>query len=454
MCLPGTAAYLVPRNSCSNGWRNLVITRTVSSVTHTVTVTRSVSFGVLPRTRRAVSETFVPFLCGSVLLSGSSVATALQKLQAVQTLSSCSDGANLGPADFSSSPTQMQLGSDSARYVRGLVVGNSLLWLGCIAAAVAPLLLLLWRRRQALRAEPLHLLAGSLGMPGKLVVPFSMLAVPSATGATQLLVLGISTGLGWICIAACCVGIALVVAFTTVRFRALAVPRRRVQASLVHRLQQLFLPVVEWVDSKDSLGFANRWRPLFEAYVQRSQWFLGAELFVAIATAVLAGLVPADGNVTVCANLQKASCFLSLCFFAVVASKRPYSVPFDFWLAVLNAGLTALSCVLGLIDVDTVDLSNAQIGLNFAGTVVFLLSFLLEGNLNKLNGRIVRVLRGDAPRHRSASNIEADPSPVPHQTLVELAARNALAEQHVHLSDRNAMLEHLVNLICSNNGHA
>ena len=172
------------------------------------------------------------------------------------------------------------------------------------------------------------------------------------------------------------------------------------------------------VDRKDSLGFANRWRPLFEAYVKLSQWFLGAELFVAIATAVLAGLVPADGNVTVCANLQKASCFLSLCFFAVVASKRPYSVPFDFWLAVLNAGLTALSCVLGLIDVDTVDLSNAQIGLNFAGTVVFLLSFLLEGNLNKLNGRIVRVLRGDAPRHRSASNIEADPSPVPHQTLV------------------------------------
>ena len=120
------------------------------------------------------SAALTTLLSGSVVLSGTSVASALQKSQAQQAPNGCGGGADLWPADFASSPTQMQLGSDVAVNVRGLVVGNLLVWLACAAAgAMAPLLMQL-RRQQGKWAVRLAVLAGLVALPGKLVLPYSI----------------------------------------------------------------------------------------------------------------------------------------------------------------------------------------------------------------------------------------------------------------------------------------
>ena len=462
LCLPGAGTYGLPSSSsCSNAgqgtaWPNLGVTRTVTTLTRTVTATQSSSIQLLARaSRQTLSAALTTLLSGSVVLSGSSVASALQKSQAQQALNGCGGGANLGPADFASSPTQMQLGSDAAANVRGLVVGNLLVWLACgTAAAMAPVVVQLVRRQQGKRAERLAVVAGLLALPGKLVVPYSMLVVPSVTGATQLLVLGASVGLAWFSIGVCISGLAVVVAVTAVSFRALAVPAKREECvSVRHRFRQLFLPQVEWVDRsrrRSSAGFVARWGPLFDAYVPPSPWFQAVELGAAIATAVLAGLVPLDGDAAMCGNLQIASCLVSFAFVVAVLARRPYSAPFDLLFAVLNAGLTALSAVLGLVGVDTTDVSNAQIGLNFVGTVAFLLSFVLEGNACcTLHEHLRRLLKASGRRANSASE-RNEITALSSVFLQQALAENGMTDhQRMATGDRLAMLEEIIKMICA-----
>ena len=307
---------------------------------------------------------------------------------------------------------------------------------------MAPLLMQLWRRHQGNRGERLTVLASLLGLPGKLVVPYSMLVVPTLTGATQLLALGATSGLGWFCAAVCCSGVALVVMLTTTSFRSVG----------RHWFRQHFLPQVEWVDRsrrRGGAGFVARWGPLFDSYVSRSPWFQAVELVTAMVTAVLTGLVPLDGDASMCGNLQIASCFVSLAFLAAVVGRRPHSAPVDLLLAVLNAGLTALSAVLGLVDVDTTDLSNAQIGLNFVGTAAFLMSLVLEGNVDRRLRDHVRDLLEASGRHRSAAS---ECTVVASKT--NWLVQHALAEESSCLSESEqlAMLEEIIKMICDERG--
>ena len=174
-----------------------------------------------------------------------------------------------------------------------------------------------------------------------------------------------------------------------------------------------------------------------------------------MATAVLAGLVPLDGDAATCENLQIASCFVSLAFLAAVLWRRPYSTPVNRVLAMLNAGLTALSAVLGLFDVDTTDVSNGQIGLNFVGTAAFLLSLVLVGNAgHKLRERVRGLLEYSSQHRRAASNRNKTGSQVTlssvflQQTLFE----NGLASRELRPGDRDAVLEEIIKTICEYRG--
>jgi hypothetical protein len=354
----------------------------------------------------------------TIVLAGPSGAAVMQRLHGQQRINRCgdADAETAAEVDFFSSPTRMVLGprDDALAAVRGAALGNLLLWLACIVAAVA-----------AVKIIELRCVVGSfregmaeLGLPGMLVSPFSMLMLPTLSAATSLLVAGdgaVSLCLALLAISVCFSAQICIVNVTT-GHRFVAVARPSAAATAYSSGPRLSYPLRtlprvkryiaskltnkwEWVDrsarSSPNLhhGFADRWGELFSAYVPKRQWFLSVEMAASSATAVLAGLVAlAQEKPHLCSPIQLSSVFVDFAFFLAVVVLRPHGAPLEHQLAVGNAIVTAGSGLLGAAAYDTAILTAAQTLLNLLGAVLVGAVLVAEGKASAILDRAAALM--------------------------------------------------------------
>ena len=337
-----------------------------------------------------------------IIVSGVSVAMALQRTFAQSLISTCGQGLDLAAQlDFNSSPTQLHFGAPSGAYVRGAIVGNALLLAACVGIAGTAVVIYSFIAQQR-SCESWSRILEALALPGRLYLPYSMVAVPIAISSTEL---ANSNGNGSDKFIA---GLGFVVAFTpaaailfgtTTFFRGQS--RRNghwrtksLSASPVHQCFAFFLPRYEWVDARQRWhGFVSRWSSLFDPYGRRRQWFGVIETGTGLATAVLAGLTPIDGNDSTCSFLQTAAAAVAAAFFVAVVALRPYSAQSDFALSVMNSGLTALASILGIAGTDTSSVASAQIVMNNFGTAAMVIAFCVDERLDSFIEQVRQVVK-------------------------------------------------------------
>ena len=416
MCLPGTATFSRP-STCNNRWIHpLRATKTYSeSKTASQNTTTTASYDPFYTKRRAptLGIAYVAALSASVLISGSAVASALQRAHAQQAMNSCGDGLNPLPPDFSSSPLRLRFGTtDGAEFVRGLVIGNVILLLlsvVCCAAAVT-LVAYVQSTKSSTSTSRLRQIwkgAGTLELPGRLFVPYSMLCVPTVTAAAQLVTLHFDPtdgGLGWFGLATFVMPVIAIFALTTVWFGARPVRSDEnsddlSSPSLRRWFVRLFESSCTWRDSRRSRHFVSHFAAIFSAYAARRQWFSFFESSAGLATGVLVGLMPLDGNDSFCSTLQACSCLAAVGFAVLVVAMRPYGATMDYVVAVLNSGLTALSALLGMMNVsNTVALLQAQICVNIIGTGAMVVSLVIDGDaVERMKNRLQALLSSVDP---------------------------------------------------------
>ena len=418
LCLPGQASPALPlpdqcvyntqarpdlpTRSTSNESRS----RTASpALTETAVLAESAASSLWRLTALADAA-----LSTSVVLSGVSVATALQKVLAQQTLNNCASGVDLESApDFASSPTQLLVGtSDDGGYIRGTVLGNILLLLGCAAASAISCcaLSVLHNGATLMSLDKLSAEATKLCLPGILWVPYSMILVPTITSSVTLLsVVTAGRGtrpLGIIGLAASLIPFLFLMICTSFKSQFHAAPvsaslwekRQGATGNNLMRWTTFFLPRHEWVDARQRWhGFVSRWSSLFDPYGRRRQWFGVIETGTGLATAVLAGLTPIDGNDSTCSFLQTAAAAVAAAFFVAVVALRPYSAQSDFALSVMNSGLTALASILGIAGTDTSSVASAQIVMNNFGTAAMVIAFCVDERLDSFIEQVRQVVK-------------------------------------------------------------
>ena len=395
MCLPGPQTYLAILRSVDscvvNGEHNVrpVVSQTASgNVTLSAAITPSTT--QLPQifgnsVNRAFHTSIVVAVTAAALLYGPLGAGMVQRIEAQQLLNSCASG--LAAPDFSSSPTQMQIGKDGAAYARGTVVGNILLWFACFLAAGAAAIILMVLRRS-------NSVAGScvvMRLPGRLYMPYTVLLVPTLTASTTLVAGGIGAGdavLGAVGIGLCsCAVVVIALQTATARFMAVAV-RTVTGPSTIGLVQRwakaLLAGQSEWTNRRRAAaqGYIERWGHLFEPYVARRQWFCIVESAFSAAAGVLAGLVLLDdGDGVMCGRLQLLSVFTSCASVTAIVLLRPFCAPVDHALAVSNAVITAGSAMFGAFGVDTALLTALQAYLNAVGATIFFAALLVDHRL-------------------------------------------------------------------------
>ena len=279
-------------------------------------------------------------------------AFAVQRSLVVNALSQCSFSFDT-PLDLATSPTAMLIGQESNGYLRGAVVGNWLLWLGCVALA-AIIAKIISRRT----GSPLITGLEALSLPGNFITPFSFLSIPTVSCCTALI--AHSTGSSDMFIAVISLGaIALLwgagTMFITVWFGSTsvraAVNRSSFRFRPVGRLARyMFESEKEWVDhpSRASLyHFTPRLGKIFEACRERRHWFSCYEVWYAIAVGLIGGIMPSDSHG--CNMLLYVTTALSCVYVLLLVFFRPYATRADGVVTMLNgllsiaAGVEALS---------------------------------------------------------------------------------------------------------------
>ena len=311
-------------------------------------------------------------------VSGPALAMAVQVLHAQQLVSGCPGAGNDGPPDLATSPTQLSVGQDQARYDRGTVVGNVALLAACGALALLAAAL----GRSTGKQTPL---ATKLGLPGILYVPYSFLLVPTATSATALLVGADATAadcaVGLAALAAVLVPLGVLAAVTTTRlFRARAVRvslrgGRRGRGAAVRMLKTWYDSMAAYSDAPGAAGFVERWDYAGVAdYMPRRQWFVALEEALGLATGVIAGLTTLGARS--CTALNAAQSVAAVGFLAALLALRPHSVRADRWSAVSSSLLQSAVALLGLAGRDA---SMPLLTLQLALSVLYLGGYVAWG---------------------------------------------------------------------------
>jgi hypothetical protein len=208
---------------------------------------------------------------------------------------------------FADSPTQMFVGTAIYAPMRGCVVGNVLIWLGCAAAALVACAVA-GRAQGGLRAG-----AARLGLPGKLSLPADLLLQPTAASSLTLFFYpqgGSDTALALLGLSGCLMWCAVWwYSYRNLRNSYRRLPTTLAQLDLqqngetehndsasVKLFLQVFAPfrwlkmeVCEWLPKRTTNSCAERQFDIyiarFESFAPYRQWFLAVEIASAFAMA-------------------------------------------------------------------------------------------------------------------------------------------------------------------------
>ena len=432
MCLPGPRSN---RPSTCRVNRNYdarpALSQTVSmNLTRSSTITKSVTMdaaNVVSTSKSALQTATAVSVSVAVLTFGSSGAGMMQRMQAQQALNSCAGASDSSP-DFSSSPTQLAIGTDGGtKYVQGTVVGNTLLWISfCLVTALAAKILSL---RSPVKKNVWDCCC-DLRVPGRLYVVYSMLLTPTLMASTLLVGGGpgsgetVLTGLVGFAVCFCA---ALVVIFQTSQPRFMARPVEIAAEEEKTRLSSLKTMVTggqyEWADRRGSRarGFVGRWGTLFEAYAPHRQWFCVVETVASAAAGILAGLGLSDTRGS-CGLPQVLSVGGGSAFLVALVKLRPYKAPLDGRVALCNAAVTTASAVFGAGGIDTTVLTVAQALINVAAALLILIAVVIEA-----------MMSFEVPRRRDR----------------QLSVGNVGPTASIPVDDRLRALEMILDIICN-----
>ena len=281
------------------------------------------------------------------IVSGPAVAMSVQVLHAQMLVSGCPAAAlDDGPVDVATSPTQMTVGGSPREYVRGAVVGNILLLLGCCMAAIGTMLLFPQRR------------AADFWLPGLLYVPFAILLVPLTTASTLLVASanpsGIDIVVGLIGYVSVLAPLMLLLRSATVNFRARPVRLnlRRFRGTKMRKLlKELYERSTVYSSFPDSPGFVARWEYAGVAdFVANRQWFVAVEMLLGVATGVIAGMTALGSGW--CRALNVAQVLATVDFLVALVLLRPHAVKANKWCALSSSILECVTAVLGALGQD------------------------------------------------------------------------------------------------------
>ena len=254
-----------------------------------------------PPRQSAVSRTQVAAMATGVLVAATIPGSGFS-MQRVMSQIALSGGALFDPTAAMSvfdSPTQMNIGSPVYGAMRGCVVGNILIWAGCITAALVLSAVLSKNNALDLRAQAIR-----LGLPGKLSLPFDLLFQPTASSSLTLFFYSQDDGdmLVGICGLAVCVSWGWIWlrgyrSLNAVAGRPEEPPSdlRSGDSRAVVAVVKAFAPV-RWLKANMCRWFTKTMfdGPSFDAYIARfedygprRQWFLACEISTGFA---LAGL--------------------------------------------------------------------------------------------------------------------------------------------------------------------
>ena len=344
----------------------------------------------------AASSTAATVLLSSVL-PGSAIAVQRGQTQAALALCQLS---LTDPLDVFSSPTQLYIGPAEGGYLRGAVVGNIVvIWCGCalIAFGLAAFLIRVWRRSMWDRA-------GHLSLPGRLIVPYTMLVVPTISAALSLLLNGPTGGdqlLGIAGLAASGAPWAVVVCLTTIRFQArpIVAATSRPRNVLDFAAQLIFGAHTEWVNAVPHSGFVEHFSQVFEPYRRGRHWYIGVEVTVAVVFGILGGAFVDDGAtckvLLVIATVVNAAVLLTLIL-------RPYDTQMDMIMATVNAVLNLVTGVYGLIGRDPTAIITSQAYANNVAIALLIAQLIAKGYLRRCIERIRQLIGLDPVRRRRA----------------------------------------------------
>ena len=332
------------------------LSSTRSPLTRHRTISPSASPSLLfpastPARTRSLTQAAVAVATGlSAVITGPSSALSLQVLHAQLLVSGCqAAAADGGPPDVASSPTQWAIGSpESIGYDRGAVVGNVLILAACGVLACG-----------AVTMAPVGRRAASLGLPGLLYVPYSILVVPTVTSATALLSSTPTSPQDW-CISvligysAALVPLLTLMAITTTSmfgarpYRVSLHPRRHSQRRF---LATWFGHVTEYADLQGRQGFVEQWDYSgIMDFVAHRQWFVALEQSLGVASGFIAGLTYHGRGW--CAALNAAQAIVTAAFLASLLILRPHAARADRWRALSSSFLQTGAALLGLLGKD------------------------------------------------------------------------------------------------------
>lgn len=360
------------------------------------------------------------------VVSGSGVAVQQALLQ--MRLASCEVDLE-GAQDLSTSPTQLSFGPAVGAPLRGGIVGNAILFVGCLLLCVAVTVVRAQTLSEDARRgigrsllERLRHSASLLSAPGVLTAPFLFLLQPTVTLSVAAMVAAsewetrdIATGSCGLLVIVGLLG--YVTATLGLRFRAVAVEVSRDgdgesgRGAVTRALDWTFSPRYEWEDAALShragvSHFTARYGGMFVAY--RSGWhvFLLFELWVSFAAGVVGGLI-VPGDAARCEGLLIAVCVLNCVTLAAMALVRPYNSRFDTLQAVLNAVLGVVWSILVLVpghDADAVGVAVAQVWIGMVAIGLSLAEVLRSGRL----WRYLHQALGGIFRHRKTTTSDME----------------------------------------------
>ena len=278
-------------------------------------------------------------------------AFAVQRTMLLGALSLCSFSLDTA-LDVATSPTSLLVGGEPNGFLRGAVVGNWLLWAGCVLLAVIVAKVIAITSKKSLIAS-----WDELSLPGNFVTPFSFLSQPTvmcslamvahSTSAGDVVFGVISlTGIGIVC------GVATL--FITVKFGSRTVlrkpSRRRPRlACLFAASRFLFESREEWVDRVPH--FTARLGKIFESCRGGGvQWFAAYEAWYAVTGGLIGGLMPSDGST--CNHLLIATTVLAALYVLMLVIFRPYASKVDASVSLANGLLNLAASVEALMSAD------------------------------------------------------------------------------------------------------
>lgn len=334
--------------------------------------------------REATSVAAVTLGAGVAMAAGSvTSAVGLQRSMLALQLSVCefTDTEELPTSD---SPTRIAFGAQEGAYMRGAVVGNTVVW-ACIWLVIGLLAIVrLVRRGEAVSRASVQVQARLAGLPGLMAVPLTMLLQPTVASSVALLSLRISAadvvlGITGVAVSLFCVSWYTVRTFIGfgchprpvipdgsdesnsdgeqqhTRHRRCAPSKRAVTLKWVLRsirskTIRFFQPRIEWVVRPTARPyFVECYSAVFEEYDASRHWFFVAEGGVSVLSGVISGIRPSSGcTVLLWVNLAVSLVAMLMLFLWPFRSSHG-----NFNYAVNNGG--ALACaVLVLVGADSV----------------------------------------------------------------------------------------------------